>query len=126
MLSTKREFYGTGYRLSSLLQQWQWFLGALMNYPPLFCPRDNLEHCLALPTRSRTSVRALSFPLWSDPKRCEMNRKVRAPRRISASGAPHIVPWIKQTWIKRQCTPVPICYSLRGKRISNSNSRVDL
>ncbi len=29
---------------------------------------------------------------------------MRAPRRVSASGAPHIVTWIKQTWIKHQCT----------------------
>ena len=28
-----------------------WIFGALMNYPWLFCPSDNLEHCLALPTR---------------------------------------------------------------------------
>ena len=33
-----------------------------------------------------------------------MNRKVRAPRRVSESGAPHVVTWTKQTWIKRQCT----------------------
>ena len=33
-----------------------------------------------------------------------MNRKVHAPRCVSALGVPHIVTWIKQTWIKRQCT----------------------
>jgi len=30
--------------------------------------------------------------------------KCGAPKRVSASGAPHIVTWIKQTWIKCQCT----------------------
>ena len=35
--------------------------GALMNYPCLFCPSDNLEHRFALPTRSSASVRALSY-----------------------------------------------------------------
>ena len=41
---------------------------ALMNYPCLFCPSDNLEHRLALPTRSRASVRRtflLIFLVWS-------------------------------------------------------------
>jgi len=33
-------------------------IGALMNHPWLFCPSDNLEHRLALPTRSSASVRA--------------------------------------------------------------------
>ena len=33
-----------------------------------------------------------------------MNRKVHAPKRVRASGEPHIVTWIKQTWIKHQCT----------------------
>ena len=28
----------------------------------------------------------------SDPRRCKMNRKVRAPRRVSTSGAPNDVP----------------------------------
>ena len=61
-----------------------------------------IEHRLALPTSSRASVRALSYCfLLSDPRRCEVNRKVRAPRRVSASGAPYIVTRIKQTWIKR-------------------------
>ena len=60
----------------------RYLTGALMNYPCLFCPSDNLEHRLALPTRSHASVRALSYwYLLSDPRRCEMNRKVRAPRR---------------------------------------------
>ena len=35
--------------------------GTLMNYPCLFCPCANLEHRLALPTRSRASVNALRF-----------------------------------------------------------------
>ena len=39
-----------------------------------------------------------------EPRRCEIHRKVRAPRHVSASGAPRIVTWIKQAWIKRQCT----------------------
>ena len=47
-------------------------------------------------------------PFWLyDPRRCEINRKVRDPRRVSASGAPHIVTCIKQTWIKHQCTVPP-------------------
>ena len=33
-----------------------------------------------------------------------MNRKVRASRRVSASGAPHVVTWTKQTLKKNQCT----------------------
>ena len=78
---------------------------ALMNYPCLFCTSDILGHRLALPTWSRALVHALShWYLFSDPRRCEMNRKLRALRRVSESGAPHIVTWIKQTWIKRQCT----------------------
>ena len=55
------------------------------------------------PTRSRGSVCTLLYLHWlCDPRRCEINRKVRAPKRVSASGAPHIVTWIKQTWIKHQ------------------------
>ena len=75
--------------------------------PWLFCPSNNLEHRLALPTRSCASVRALLYRLC-DPRRCEINRKVSAPRRVSASGAPYIVTWIKQTWIKHQCTGLKI------------------
>ena len=33
-----------------------------------------------------------------------MNRKVRSPMRVRVLGAPHIVTWTKQTWIKHQCT----------------------
>ena len=77
----------------------------MINYPWLFCPSDNLEHRSALPTRSRASVRALLYLYWlCDPRRCEINRKVRASRRVSTLGAPHIVTRIKQTWIKHQCT----------------------
>ena len=66
--------------------------GALMNYPCLFCPSDNLEHHLAHLTPSRISVRALSYwCLLSDPRRCEMNRKVGGPRCVSARAVPHIV-----------------------------------
>ena len=66
------------------------FGALMMNYPCLFCPSDNLEHCLALPTRSRASVRALFYwYMFCDPRRCENNRKVRAPRRVSVSGSPH-------------------------------------
>ena len=76
-----------------------------MNYPCLLCPSDNFEHRVSLPTRLRASVRALFYCyLLSYPRRCEMNRKVRAPMRVSALGASHIVTWIKQTWIKCQCT----------------------
>ena len=43
-----------------------------------------------------------------------MNRKVRAPRPVSASGAPHIVTWTKQTWIKRQCTIFYLNFKLKS------------
>ena len=82
-----------------------WHFSALMNYPWLFCPSENLEHCFALPTRSSASVRAFLYLYWLyDPRRWEINRKVRAPRHVSASGVPNIVTWIKQTWMKHQCT----------------------
>ena len=78
-----------------------------MNYPCLFCPSDNFEHRLVLPMRWRASVCALFYwYLLCDPRRCEINRKMWAPRRVSTSGAPHIVTWIKQTWIKHQCTVI--------------------
>ena len=87
--------------------------GALMNYPWLFCPSDNSEHRLGLLMRSRALVHTFLYLYWlCDPRRCEINRKVRAPRRVSASGAPHIVTWIKQAWIKHQCTKVPISYKI--------------
>ena len=49
-----------------------------------------------------------------------MNRKVSALRRVSASGAPHIVTWTKQTWIKHQCTKQGILpgYSCWNRLIS--------
>ena len=65
--------------------------------------------------RSRSLMRALSYwYLISDARRCEINRKVRAPRRVSMSGVPHIVTWIKQTWIKRQWT-------IKGDRLLIAN-----
>ena len=59
-----------------------------MNYPWLFCPSDNLEHRLALTTRSRASVFTLLYLYWL----CKINRKVRAPRHASTSGVPNDVP----------------------------------
>jgi len=53
----------------------------------------------------RAYVRSLFYwYLLCDPRRCEINWKVRAPRRVNVSGVPHIVTWTKQTWIKHQCT----------------------
>ena len=79
--------------------------GVVMFCPCLFCPSDNFETCLALPACWRPSVRALSFwYLFCDPRRWDNGRKLCAPRRVSASGAPHVVTWTKQTWIKHQCT----------------------
>ena len=53
------------------------------------------------------SVRTLFYwYLLCGPRRCEINIKVRAPRHVNASGAPHIVTWTKQTWIKHQCTVI--------------------
>ena len=56
--------------------------------------------------RSRqTLVRALFYLyLFCDPRKCDNSMKVRAPRRVSASGAPHVVTWPKQTWIKHHNT----------------------
>jgi len=49
--------------------------------------------------------RALSYwYLFCDPRRWDNSRKVRAPRRVSTLGAPHLVTWTKQTWTKQQCT----------------------
>ena len=62
--------------------------GALMNYPCLFCPSDNFENCFALPTRWRASVCALFYCyLTFLDHRINIRRKVRAPRRVSVSGA---------------------------------------
>ena len=62
-----------------------------MNYPWLFSPSDNLEYRLALPTHSRASVCALLYLYWlCDPKRCEINRKVRAPRRVGSATRRHL------------------------------------
>ena len=70
------------------------FMGVVIFCPCLFCPSANFESCLALPTRWHTSVRALSYwYLFCDPRRWDNSRKVRAPRRVSASGAPHVVTW---------------------------------
>jgi len=82
-----------------------------MFYPCLFCPSDNFEHCLVLPTHWRASVHALFYwYLLCDPRRCEINRKVRAPRHASESGAPHVVTWTKQTWTKHHNT-LHCCYT---------------
>ena len=75
---------------------------ALMFYPCLFCPSDNVW-------RSRASVRTLvySFHTFLDYS-TNINRKVRAPRRVSSLGTRNkfkIVTWTKQTWIIHQCTP---------------------
>ena len=49
--------------------------------------------------------RALSsWYLFCDPRRWDNSRKVRAPRGVSASGAPHVVTCTKQTWTEHQCT----------------------
>ena len=46
----------------------------------MFCPSDNFETCLALPTRWRASVRPLSFwYLFCDPRRWDNSRKAHAP-----------------------------------------------
>ena len=51
------------------------------------------------------SVRALSYwYLFCDPRLRDNSRKVRAKRRVSASGAPHVVIWTKQTSTLQQCT----------------------
>ena len=51
--------------------------------PCLFCPSHNFEHCLALPTRWRTSVHILfNWYLLCDPRRCDNSRKV--PTRAEA------------------------------------------
>ena len=55
--------------------------------------------------RWRASVHALFYLyLLCDPRRSDNYRKVRAPRRVSASEAPHVVTWTKQTWIKHHNT----------------------
>jgi len=97
---------------------------ALTNYPCLFCPSDNLEHHLALPTRSRTSVRTLSYwYLLSGPRRCEMNRKVGTPRGVSASGVPHIVTWTKANMDKTSMhlsnTCAHLCCILKSQPLGN-------
>jgi len=99
--------------------------GALMNYPCLFCPSDNFGHCLVLPTRSRASVGALFYRYLSSNPRCEMNRKVHAPRRVSASGAPHNVTWTKLTWIKNQCKET-VSKILRKCCTKGTQSRYDV
>ena len=75
--------------------------GVVMFFPCLFCPSDNFETCLALPTRWHGSVRALSYwYLFCDPRRWDNSRKVR----VSASGLQHVVTWTKETWTLKQCT----------------------
>ena len=65
--------------------------GALMNYPWLFCPSDNFEQRLALPTCWCASVHTLFYCYWlCDPRRCEINVKVRAPRRVSSATHCHL------------------------------------
>ena len=63
--------------------------GALMNYPCFFCPSDKLEHrlCTHFPTDIFCLIQ--EGVVWIESR---------------ALGAPHIVTWIKQTWINRQCT----------------------
>ena len=63
-----------------------------MNYPCLFCPSDNFEHPLALLTRWCASARTLfySFHTLLDHS-TNIIRKMRAPRRVSVSGAPNDV-----------------------------------
>ena len=58
-------------------------------------------------------MRALFYwYMLCDPRRCDNRRKVRALRRISALGAPNVVTWTKQTWIKHHNTPFHnLCYS---------------
>ena len=81
------------------------FLKPVLCCPCLFCPSDTFEHCLALPTRWRASLCAIFYGyLLCDQRRCDNSIKVCAPRRVSASGAPHIVTWTKQTWIKHHNT----------------------
>ena len=70
-------------------------MGVVMFCPCFFCASDNFEHCLALPTGWRASMRKLFY--WY---LCENSREVLALRRVSAPGAPQIVTWTKQTWIK--------------------------
>ena len=82
-----------------------WLNGVVMFCPCLFCPSDNFEHCFVLPMRWRASVCTLFYwYLLYDPRRCDNSRKVRALRRVSTSGAPHVVTWTKQTWIKHHNT----------------------
>ena len=74
-------------------------IGVVMFCTCLFCPSDNFETCLALLTRWRASALPLSYwYLFCDPRRWENSKKVRTPRRVSTSGAPHVVTWTKQTW----------------------------
>ena len=69
----------------------------VMFFPCLFCPSDNFETCLALPTCWHASVHALSYwYLFCDPRRWDNSRKVRAPWHVSMSGAPHNVTWMKK------------------------------
>jgi len=80
-------------------------IGVVLFCQCLFCPSENVEHCFALPMCSCTSVHALFYwYLLCDPRRCDNSRKVQAPRRVSAWGAPHVVTWTKQTWIKHHNT----------------------
>ena len=56
------------------------FWGVVMFWPCLFCPSDNFETCLALPTQWHALVRALSYwYLFCDPRRWDNSRKVCAP-----------------------------------------------
>ena len=65
-------------------------------------------HRVAHPTRWRASVRARFYCyLTFLDHRTNISRKVRAPMRVSASGAPskfQIVTWTKQTWTKHHNT----------------------
>ena len=60
------------------------FFGVAMFCPCLFCPSDNFEHCLALPTCWHTLGRARFYwYLLCDPRRCDYSRKVCASRWLS-------------------------------------------
>ena len=62
-------------------------------------------------TRRGARTFLLILVVWSREVWNEL-KKVRAPRRVSASGAPHIVTWIKQTWIKKGAPRYRLLYYL--------------
>ena len=101
-----RQIFGNGEK-GKLGRNFYYFLSVVMFCPFLFCPSDNFEHCLALPTSWRPAVRALFYwYLLCDPRRCDNNWEVGSQRRVSASGALHVVTGTKQTWIKHHNTKI--------------------